>query len=221
MTKQYWRQWLSEARAHPSFFIGSECHAHLIAIMEPLRMIYWAKIFENVRSVEITMSPTEFRLKCYSGPLVRQAAGLIPWRDCDRLVEELDTTGVRLIEDARSGRRGADQRFRHVSLGFIGVSLLLARYGTLSVRASDGFFAQSYVDGWPVAPPSDAPNPEELGLSLSAALDKQWFTSLPFDIEELEGAAGVFGDVPLKLNWSESDGLVSHPYRVLADGLSR
>ena len=69
--KRHWSEVLANARQRPPRFIGPQDRAHIIAIREPLRLVWEAKAFRNPVSASVLRSPHQYIVHCMTGPLLR------------------------------------------------------------------------------------------------------------------------------------------------------
>jgi hypothetical protein len=192
------KNWVTElrvARERPAFFIGPEEYAHINAVLWVLKPVWYNHAFADPQATQVVLSPTQYHVKCVSGPLIDPIDGQAHWGDCDILFEELIRVGDELIQQSLQDPADRLQSFRHYHLGSPGTPLILAERGLIAIRTHGGMWCQTYERGWPrSAPVLVDPAGIQTGLVVAAALTPEWFQCLPFKPDrpfEIPGAREV------------------------------
>jgi hypothetical protein len=208
--------WLETARRRPAMFIGATETAHRLAVREPLRLVWEAKAFRKPTSAFVLLSPTQYVVRCYTGPLVRPIQQMFSWGDKPVLDEGWQETHDRIV-DERTYRilndlprlRGWRDRFGSATgprLSSPMFPLWLAQRFAIGYRVDIGMWCQTFENGWPQSEPRLLTVPSPVGLLAAAQLDAQWFPGLPFNEKDV----ALLATMPhVTVEWHTSDDLLS------------
>lgn len=188
--EQEWRENIKAAKLRPAMFVGGTATAHKYALSEPLRLVWEAKAFRRPQSASILLSPHQYVLRCFTGPLVRPIQKMFSWEG-KRILPEGWFEAMRPLSDAWVDSILQDlPRLRGWRKSF-GCStgprldspmyaFLLARRFIIGYRVDDGMWCQTFESGWPQTVPFLVKEPSPVGLLVAAELEKEWFQDLPF-----------------------------------------
>jgi hypothetical protein len=222
-----WADVLRCARKRPAMYIGSEEAGHVWAVTWTMRLLWQTASFADVRRAAVRLSRKQYVLRGESGPVANGIEPLVDWEGCGVLFNELLRVGGDLLRRAgdmalaESAGRAADDALEwmrrysdeHICFGNFGHPLYLADRGVLAIRASAGLWCQTYEHGWPRTPPFLVQSSAPVGLVVAASLNSEYFTGLPFRLEEVEVALPDEARPHVRLEYRPEDDLV--PERLL------
>lgn len=196
-------------------YIGPTAAAHLHAVWEPLRLVWKAQAFRRPQSARVLLSPTQFVVRCDTGPLVRPIQQMFSFGDKPLLDEgwkevreQIRREPVSRIFNDRPPLRGWRKYFgcpTGPTLGSPMYRQVLARRFAIGYRVDQGMWCQTFENGWPLSDTRLLKDPSPVGLFVAAELDAQWFTGLPFGTRNVE----VLAATPyVTVQWHEADDLL-------------
>ncbi len=218
-SKQAWREQraasLEMAKQHPAMFITEPTKAHRFAVREPLRLVWGAKAFRRPVSAFILLSPTQYVVRCYTGPLVRPIQQMFPWGNTPVLDDGWGEPGNRIVNERTyrilndlSRLRGWRDHFGSSTgprLNSPMAPVWLAQRFAIGYCVDTGIWCQTFEKGWPQSEPHLLTDPSSVGLLVAAKLDAEWFTGLPFGEKEV----AVLAAMPhVTVEWHGTDDLL-------------
>ena len=207
--EQRWREMLQLAARRPTMFIGSQDQGHRYPISDALKLVGKAQAFSHPVRTIVALSPTQYVVRCESGPLLPAIEKLIEWKGKRVLTDEWNGIGEKIM-DGRTRR--PLKGWRYAFTGPIGPRLgsptnpvVFAHRLIYGVRTRAGLRCQAFEAGWPTSVPFIITDPSPMGLITAAALDSQWYTGLPFGEREVE----AWGAMPnVSVQWHPQDDLL-------------
>jgi hypothetical protein len=213
--KVEWHTRLEMAKKYPALFTGSETGGHRNAVNGPLRLVWEAKAFRDPRKTTLHLSPTQYIVQCNTGPLLHPIQKMYKfgrkrmlwdeWHEVDNKLH--DEMWGRLVEN-RPRLRGWRRSFTSccgVRLWHPMTPVGLAHRFAIAYNTDEGFWCQSFEEGWPTGDPFLIAKTSPTGLFVAGALNPEWFTGLPFTAEDTE----IWSAQPyLSIEWHPVDDLV-------------
>jgi hypothetical protein len=213
-----WVSDLKYMRERPAMFLGKPDEAQLDNGVRALLRLVWEKeAFRGAQRAHCRVSPNQYHVRSYSGPLRPEIEELIEWEDCDDLMDRTASLRDRLMDPAVEWAH----RFREPTFQFgqFAANLSFARRGAFAIRLSTGLWCQIFRDGWPQGPPFRCDASPDIGLMSAAALSDDWFKGLPMTLAQAEEAVPEVARPYVTLDWHEEDDLVPecpvHPQCIL------
>lgn len=215
MWREQWAKHLEAARLRPAMFISEVATAHRFAVREPLRLVWVAQAFRKPVSATVLLSPTQYVVRCYTGPLVRPIQSMFSFADKPILDEGwhehrkgIQDEYVHRIMNDLPRLRGWRKRFgcsTGPSLNSPMYPLVLARRFAIGYHVDQGMWCQTFDKGWPQSEPRLLTDPSSVGLLAAAELDAEWFTGLPYGEKEV---AGLTAMPNVTIEWHDTDDLL-------------
>jgi hypothetical protein len=190
-----WARVLEAAKLRPAMFIGGTKAGHWYAVREPLRLVWQAYAVREPLSASVHLSPTQYLVRCFAGPLVRPIQRMFKFGDTPVLgggwaepLGRIRSDRSRRITGAQSPLRGWRDRFGSATGPLLDSPMMpryLARRFAIGYRVDGGMWCQTFESGWPCSAPALVTDDSPVGMIAAGELDSQWFTGLPFGLDEV------------------------------------
>lgn len=203
-TKQKdWEAQIKQAQSRPAMYIGGQKTAHESAISSCLGLVRKAKAFNNLLSVTVYLAPTQYVVLCEAGKLLDEIEKIYTWEDKYVLMEDWPSIdeGLRGEHRVVTLTTESDEslpEWRRLFGSPSGPTLnsatypaILARRFIVAYRLSNGYWCQGFRHGRPETAPFRIQASFPVSLLVAADLDPNWFTGLPYTVDDVEKIASM------------------------------
>ncbi|MDQ2731956.1 MAG: hypothetical protein M3Y56_09875 [Armatimonadota bacterium] len=196
-----WGDILLSAKRHPALFIDHLQAAHLHAVHETLRLVWLGKVFERAVSATVFLSPTQYVVRCLTGPLLPIIQEFFPFNG-ERLLSDgwcMPWDVPPEVEESLRRRLPKGSWFGGPTGPWLSSPmnpLYLARRFGICIRTEAGLWSQGFEKGWPESRPFLVDDDSPVGLLAAGELDPEWFTGLPFRADDAERLLSISYENP-------------------------
>ena len=199
-----WRQMVEAAQRRPAMVVGQDGGSlEQICCRGPALLAVESGLFTCLGRASVHVSPTQVLWRADRGQLVAPAEALSGCDTCDVLVDQLHhiKAGIQPQSEWSAGLgRSACPLLDPLT------AVLVTHSAIFALRTSQGLWWQPYVEAWPVAPPSLAPDaPEDVSMVLGGTFPNRWYDFEPFTPAKVEAALNVRRRDLLDYRWHDVD----------------